>query len=108
MIDLPVPFAATTPKAAIVAAETPLDMVNIVLEDPTVEAVFDKYLGNSLHSPLATIAAGGITVIAAHFGLQLSDETTSISAAIVGLIAGYAWNWFSKKYLTPTTPVTHS
>ena len=106
MIDLSVPLAETTPKAAIIQSQTPLDMVNVVLDDPAVEAVFNKYLGNSMHSPIATIAATGITVIATHFGLQLSDQTTAIVSGVVGLLAGYGWNLFSTKVLTPKTPVT--
>jgi len=100
------PSVETTPKAAIVAAQTPLDVVNAAINDPLIKAVLDKYIGTSAHGPAASIAAAALTALAAHFGFQMSADTTLYVSGFVGLLAGYAWNWVAAKYLTPATPVT--
>lgn len=99
------PPAETTPKAAIVAAQTPLDVVNAAIEDPEVMAVVNKYLGGPNGIP-ATVAGFIVTWIVAHYGLQLTPDAVGTLSAAGGLLLGFAWNWFSKRYLKPATPVT--
>jgi hypothetical protein len=101
-----VPPVETTPKAAIVASQTPLDIVNAVINDPLIAAVFNKYFGTSAHGPAAAVIGGGVTVIAAHFGLSLTPDETLWLTGVVALLAGYGWNLFAAKVLTPATPVT--
>jgi hypothetical protein len=101
-----VPPVETTPKAAIVASQTPLDMVNAAINDPLIAAVLTKYLGTSAHGPAASVIAGGLTALAAHFGLSLTPDETLWLSGVVALLAGYGWNWFAAKVLTPATPMT--
>lgn len=96
----------TTPRTAIVAAQTPLDVVNAAIEDPIIRAALTKYLGTSAHGPAASIIGAGVTALAAHFGFQLSPDVTLYLSGAVGLIAGYGWQLFAAKYLIPATPVT--
>lgn len=101
----PPPFVETTPKTAIVASQTPLDMVNVVLSDPEVLAVFNKYAGNPDGLP-ASLAGLIVTGLVTHYGLQLPAATVLTLSTVVAAIFGYGWKWLSTKYLTPPTPVT--
>ena len=106
MIPTPsVPAIETTPHPDIVAAQTPLDVVNTILEDPEVQAVVQKYVGNPNGIP-ASLAGILVTGLVTHYGLQWDPATVGTVSLIVGAAFGYGWNWFSTKFLTPATPVT--
>jgi hypothetical protein len=100
-----VPVVETTPHAAIVAAQTPLDVVNAALNNPALMAVFQKYAGNpnGIPATLAGLVVGGLV---SHYALQMDPATVGTISLVVAGAFGYGWNWLSAKYLTPATPVT--
>lgn len=99
------PVIETTPHATIVAAQTPLDVVNVLLENPAIMSVFKKYAGDPNGLP-AALAALLVTQVVAAYGLQLSGTATNALSLLMAAAFGYGWMVFSAKVLTPATPVT--
>ena len=100
-----VPAAETTPHASIVAAQTPLDVVNAAINNPVIMATFQKYAGNpnGLPAALAGLAVGYATTA---WGLKLDAALVGPLTLAVAAAFGYGWNLISAKLLTPATPVT--
>jgi hypothetical protein len=100
-----VPAAETTPHASIVAAQTPLDVVNAAINNPVIMATFQKYAGNpnGIPATLAGLVVGGLV---SHYGLNLDPATTTSLSVVVAAAFGFGWNWLSRRFLTPATPVT--
>ena len=100
-----VPAVETTPHPDIVAATTPLDVVNAALNNPALMAVFQKYAGNpnGIPATLAGLVVGGLV---SHYALQLDPATVGSISVVVAASFGYGWTWLSTRFLTPATPTT--
>ena len=103
--SLTIPAAETTPHPSIIAAETPLDVVNSAINNPVIMAVFQKYAGkpNGIPATLAGLIVGSVV---AHYALPVDPAVVGTISLIVAAAFGYGWNLFSTKVLTPKTPVT--
>jgi len=101
----PPPIVETATHSDIVAAKTPLDVVNVILTNPIVGEAVQKYAGQPDGLP-AAIAGLLVTGVVSNYALQLSPATVSTASVFVAAGLGYGWNWFSRRVLTPKTPVT--
>lgn len=101
----PIPPIETTPHPDIVAAKTPLDVVNAVLANPVLEDTVDKYTGATTHTPGVALLASVVIDLATQYGLHLTSNESLLAAIVVGGVTGYGYQWISKK-MAPVTPVT--
>src|ERR1700722_13189751 len=100
-----VPAVETPPHPAIVASQTPLDVANVILSDPAVESVVDKYTGATAHTPFVSLLSAAVTDVATQYGLHLTSNESMLAAIVIGGVAGYGYQWMSKK-TAPATPTT--
>jgi len=93
----------TTPHADIAAAQTPLDVVNLVLQNPVVAATLQKYAGKPNSLPMS-IAGWLVTAIITYYGLHLNPQIVAALSFFVAALFGFAWNCFSRRFLMPPMP----
>lgn len=98
------PRAETTPHPAIVASSTPLDAVNAAINNPVIMDAFKKYAGDPNGIPMAL--AGLVVGYAGTHWLRIDPTISGAITLAVAAAFGYGWNLFSRKLLTPATPVT--
>lgn len=100
-----VPPVETTPHPEIAASTTPLDVANVMLNNPTIKAAIMKYAGDPNGMP-ATLAGLVIGYATTTYGLKLDPALAGPLTLVVAAALGFGWNWLSARFLTPATPVT--